>query len=72
MTKTVLKIEGMSCGMCSNKVGESLSALEGVSDVNVDLKKGTATVMHEGVSDEDMIRVVLDAGFRSKVKRGLL
>lgn len=71
MVKTVLKIEGMSCEMCSKKVNDSLSGIDGVSDVKVDLKKGTATVMQEGVSDDDLVRAVLDAGFRSKVKHGL-
>lgn len=71
MTKIVLKVEGMSCGMCSKKVNDALIAIDGVSDVNVDLKKGTATVMQEGVSDDAMIGAILDAGFRSKVKRGL-
>ncbi len=71
MTKTVLKIDGMSCGMCSSKVDQALSAIDGVSEVDVDLKKGTATVIQENVSDDDLIRAVLDAGFRAKVKRGL-
>lgn len=71
MAKTVLKIDGMSCGMCSRKVSDALSAVDGVSEVNVDLKKGTATIMQEGVDDEKLISTVLDAGFRSKVKRGL-
>ncbi|MDR1690400.1 MAG: heavy-metal-associated domain-containing protein [Candidatus Methanoplasma sp.] len=71
MAKTVLKIDGMSCGMCSKKVSDSLLGTEGVTDAKVDLKKGTAEVTHEGVKDEDLVRAVLDAGFRSKVKHGL-
>ncbi|MCL2031774.1 MAG: heavy-metal-associated domain-containing protein [Methanomassiliicoccaceae archaeon] len=71
MAKTVLKIDGMSCEMCSKKVSDALLDTEGVTDVKVDLKKGTAEVMQEGVKDEDLIRAVLDAGFRSKVKHGL-
>jgi copper chaperone CopZ len=71
MTKTVLQIEGMSCEMCSKKVRESLLGVKGVSGATVDLKKGTAEVAHEGAKDEALIRAVLDAGFRSKVKHGL-
>ncbi|MDR1954890.1 MAG: heavy-metal-associated domain-containing protein [Candidatus Methanoplasma sp.] len=70
MSKTVLKIDGMSCEMCSRKVSDILLGTDGVSDVKVDLKKGTAAVVHEGVKEEDLIRAVLDAGFRSKVKHG--
>ena len=72
MTKTILKIEGMSCEMCSGKVAEALGRIEGVSDVKVDLKKGTAEVIQEGVNDDTLVRAVLDVGFRSKVKHGLL
>ncbi|MDR0309342.1 MAG: heavy-metal-associated domain-containing protein [Candidatus Methanoplasma sp.] len=71
MAKTVLKIEGMSCEMCSKKVSDTLLGISGVSGVNVDLKKGTASVVQEGVKEEDLIRAVLDAGFRSKIRRGL-
>ncbi|MCL1811664.1 MAG: heavy-metal-associated domain-containing protein [Methanomassiliicoccaceae archaeon] len=70
MDKTVLKIDGMACEMCSKKVDDSLSAVKGVNSVKLDLKKGTAEIMHEGAKDEDLIRAVLDAGFRSKVKQG--
>ena len=39
--------------------------------VDVNLKKGTAVVNHDGVSDETLIATVVDAGFRASVKRGL-
>jgi len=71
MVKTVLKIEGMSCPMCSGKVDEALKNVSGVTDVAVDLKKGMATIMHDNVKEEDLIAAVLDVGFRSKVKHGL-
>ena len=71
MPKTTLKIDGMTCEMCSKRVNDNLRKVKGVTDVKVDLKKGTAAVMQEGAKDEDMIRAVLDAGFRSQVKRGL-
>ena len=71
MAKTILKIEGMSCGMCSGKVEKAISEMSGVSSVVVDFKKGTATIMHEDVEDETFIAIVLDVGFRAKVKHGL-
>jgi Copper chaperone len=71
MVNTVLKIEGMSCPMCSGKVDEALKNVSGVTDVAVDLKKGVATVAHDNVKEEDLIAAVLDVGFRSKVKHGL-
>ena len=71
MAKTTLKIEGMMCEGCVSNVQKALEGLAGVTAVEVSLKKGTATVTHEGVSDEDMIAAVVDAGFRASVKKGL-
>ena len=61
----------MMCEGCVNGVKASVGKVPGVQSVDVNLKKGTATVQHEGVSDEDLIRAVVDAGFRGSVKRGL-
>lgn len=72
MVNTVLRIEGMMCEKCSGKVETALSSVKGVSSAAIDLKKGTATVEHSGVSDEDLAMAVIDAGFKAKVKRGLL
>ena len=71
MTKSVLKIEGMMCEGCVKTVRESLEGLQGIESVDVNLKKGTATVVHNGVSDETLVRAVVDAGFRASVKHGL-
>ena len=71
MTKTTLKIEGMMCEGCVKTVRESLEKTDGVTSVDVNLKKGTAVVEHDGASDEALIRAVVDAGFRASVKHGL-
>lgn len=71
MTKSVLKIEGMMCEGCVKTVRESLEGLQGIESVDVNLKKGTATVVHNGVSDETLVGAVVDAGFRASVKHGL-
>ena len=71
MTKTVLKIEGMMCEGCVAKVQSALQSLDGVDSVDVNLKKGTATTIHQGLPDEDLITAVVDIGFRASVKRGL-
>ena len=72
MTKSVLKIEGMMCEGCVKTVRESLEGLQGIESVDVNLKKGTATVVHNGVSDETLVGAVVDAGFRASVKHGLV
>ena len=71
MAKTTLKIEGMMCEGCVRSVKESLENTDKVTSVDVNLKKGTATVEHDGTSEESLIRAVVDAGFRASVKHGL-
>ncbi len=71
MTKTTVKIEGMMCEGCVKSVKESLEKVPGVKSVDVNLKKGTAVVQQEDVSDDALIKAVVDAGFRGTVKHGL-
>ena len=71
MAKTTLKIEGMMCEGCVKSVKESLERTDKVRSVDVNLKKGTATVEHDGASDEALIKAVVDAGFRASAKHGL-
>lgn len=71
MAKTTLKIEGMMCEGCVNSVKTSLEKTEKVRSVEVNLKKGTAVVEHDGAADDALIKAVVDAGFRASVKHGL-
>ncbi len=71
MAKTTLKIEGMMCEGCVKSVKESLEKVSGVTSADVNLKKGTAVVNHDGASDDALIKAVVDAGFRGSVKHGL-
>jgi copper chaperone len=61
MTNSVLKVEGMSCGHCKAAVTRAVSALKGVSSVEVDLDKKAVTVHYDDTmltlnSIEDAIR----------------
>lgn len=49
MAKTVLNVEGMSCSHCEKTVKKSVGALEGVTEVTVNLKKKTVTVVYESI-----------------------
>jgi copper chaperone CopZ len=42
--KVSLKIEGMNCGMCAEKIETALKAVPGVKDAHVSLLKETAEV----------------------------
>ena len=63
MTKKIL-IEGMMCSHCTGRVEKALSALEGVSAVEMSLEGKSATVtLSGGVSDEVLTKAVTDAGY---------
>lgn len=62
--KTVIKVEGMMCSHCENRVTTVLSALEGVSSVVVDLEGNTVTVEHaENVTFETLKNEIEDQGY---------
>ncbi len=70
MSKKTLKIEGMMCEGCVKSVKEALEKIPGITNVDVNLKKGTAVVQGDA-DDETLIKAVVDAGFRGSVKHGL-
>ena len=73
MEKIKLAVEGMRCDMCKAKVEKALSEIEGVASAVADPKKGTAVVTADRkIADDVLVRAVINAGFRAKVKHGLL
>lgn len=62
--KTTLKIEGMMCMHCQKHVHEALAAMEGVTEVTVDLegKKADVTASRE-IPTEEFEKVITDAGY---------
>ncbi len=65
--KKTLKIEGMMCQHCVAHVTKALQGVEGVSAVEVNLKKKTATVELEGeVSENILVQAVAQAGYEVK------
>ena len=54
--QTKLKVEGMSCSHCENAVKTAVSALNGVTDVDVDLKNGFVLVTHDENATESIIK----------------
>ena len=64
MRKT-MTIDGMNCPHCSGTVTRVLSALAGVSDVQVDLAAKQATLTTDGSVDDTLLaQTVTDAGFK--------
>ncbi len=62
--KKIVKIEGMCCEHCSARVEKALSAVTNVVSADVKLKKKLAVLRsREEVSDEEIKRVVEEAGY---------
>lgn len=57
-----VKVTGMTCGHCQRAVESAIRVLDGVSDVQVDLKLGQATVIGN-VSDEQIAAAVEEADY---------
>jgi len=66
--KVVLNIEGMSCSHCVRHVTEALVGLNGVKKAKVSLSKKTAAVEYDGgVTVDEMIAAVKDAGYEAAI-----
>lgn len=67
MTTTTINVTGMTCGHCVNAVTEELTALGGVTSVDVDLVKGgtsPVTITSDSELDPDAVRAAVDeAGY---------
>lgn len=61
--KKIINIEGMSCMHCVSRVEKALAKLNGVTDVQVDLKGKKAEVEVENISDEMLKETIEDLGF---------
>ena len=65
--KKTLKIEGMMCQHCVAHVTKALQAIDGVTTVEVNLKKKTATVaLSKEVEDRVFISAIGEAGYEVK------
>lgn len=63
MGTTTYNVTGMTCGHCAKAVSSEVSAIDGVTDVVVDVEAGTVVVTGEGVT-EDAVRAAVDeAGY---------
>ena len=67
MKETIIKVEGMVCGGCENRVQNALKTLEGVESVVADHTNGTVTVTAKAeVSKSIMKEKIEDIGFEVK------
>ena len=64
MTETTYTVQGMTCGHCVQAVTEEVSAVPGVTDVQVTLEDGTLVVRGEDVTDDAVRSAVDEAGYQ--------
>lgn len=60
-------VAGMTCGSCVNRITRAVRKLEGVTRVDVDLRRETATVRREPalVSNASLAAAVAGAGYEA-------
>jgi copper chaperone len=57
-------VKGMTCGHCVNAVTEELRAIDGVTEVEVDLESGKARVTSDSGIDRGTVAAAVDeAGY---------
>lgn len=62
-----IKMEGLSCTHCADRVAEVLRNIEGIKEVKVDLAGQYAVVqIEENVSDVSLREAVEEAGYEVK------
>lgn len=70
MKETKIKVNGMVCGGCENRVKNVLSTIDGVESVEADYKTGIVIVKsNEETSREILEEKIEDIGFET-VKEG--
>ena len=68
MEKVNLKVTGMSCAHCVNKVETALQGLQGVEKAKVNLKKETAKVKYDKTVQtlDKLTAAVKEAGYEAE------
>jgi copper chaperone len=64
MSTATYTVSGMTCGHCVSAVTQEVTAVPGVTAVDVDLASGRLTVTSDAPVDDDVVRAAVDeAGY---------
>jgi cation transport ATPase len=64
---TVLMIAGMRDNACRQKVAEAIESIAGVKDVNVNLYRARATIVHEPPCAQSMLmQTIEESGYAAE------
>ena len=65
MIETTYTVTGMTCGHCATSVREEVGAIDGVTDVAVDVPTGKVTVTSDQRIGSDAVRAAVEeAGYQ--------
>jgi Cu+-exporting ATPase len=67
-------VAGMTCGSCVNRITRAIRRLDGVTKVDVDLRRETATVRREPalVSNAALATAVSEAGYEADLAAAVI
>lgn len=64
MKESIIKVKGMVCGGCENRVKNALGEMEGVKNVEADFQTGIVKVTaDEKVTNKMLEEIIDDIGF---------
>ena len=67
MKETIIKVEGMVCNGCENRVQNALKNIKGVENVIANHIKGTVKITsHNEVEEDTLKQKIEDIGFKVK------
>lgn len=61
MTKTILDIEGMACGMCESHINDAVHRAFSVKKVTSSYTKGKTEILSEELLDENALKSAIEA-----------
>ena len=65
MKNTVIKVEGMACSGCENRIKNALETIEGVSSAIANYIDGTVSVsLEDNISENTIFEKIEDIGFK--------
>ena len=63
MQELTIKVKGMVCGGCENRVKNAVSAVEGIKKVKANHKTGEVKIKGEEINQKEIEEKIQDIGF---------
>lgn len=63
MKEIVLKVKGMACGGCENRIQNAIKNMEGIEEVIANHKDGTVTIVAKEIDINVIKEKIEDLGF---------